>query len=469
MDRTRPACGRHGARPRHGRGAEGRQRPPRHGDEPGSGGDAALPALSPPRPDRPGLVGPRPVRAVRRALQPDALHPALPVRLRPRARRPQVAAHLGLADAGAPRARAHARRRDDDRPAGPGCRQRGRHGHGGPPRARPARPGGPRRPEPLRPQHLGLRLRRRHRGGPEQRGVLDRRGAAAGQPDPAVGRQPHLDRGRHEHRARPRTSPAATQRSAGTCSGSTGSTTTARTTRTSRRSRPPTTPPWPSPTDRRSSRCARSSPGPRPTSRTPARRTGRPSATTRWRPPSGCSASTRPARSRSTTRCSRTRARSSSGAGGARRVAAEVRRVGCWQPRRQGAARPHVGPPAARGLDVGAAGVPGRRQGHGHPQGVRQRAHRHRTGAARAVGRLGRPGRVEQHDPRGRAVVPARRPPVQGVPRRSRTAGSCTSGSASTRWARSSTASPCTAGRGPTAARSSCSATTCARPCASPR
>ena len=45
-------------------------------------------------------------------------------------------------------------------------------------------------------------------------------------------------------------------------------------------------------------------------------------------------------------------------------------------------------------------------------------ARRDRAGAARAVGRLGRPRRVQQHDPEGRAVVPARGPPVQGVPRR---------------------------------------------------
>ena len=37
-------------------------------------------------------------------------------------------------------------------------------------------------------------------------------------------------------------------------------------------------------------------------------------------------------------------------------------------------------------------------------------------GAARAVGRLGRPRRVQQHDHRGRAVLPAARPRRQGVP-----------------------------------------------------
>ena len=66
--------------------------------------------------------------------------PALPLRLRPGARRPRGAAHLGLADPGPPRGRPHPRRRDHHRPAGPGRRQRRRHGDGRPPRARPVRP-----------------------------------------------------------------------------------------------------------------------------------------------------------------------------------------------------------------------------------------------------------------------------------------------------------------------------------------
>ena len=55
--------------------------------------------------------------------------------------------------------------------------------------------------EPVRPHHLVLRLRRRHRGGHLQRGVLAGRHPAAGQPHPDLRRQPHLDRGRHDHRA----------------------------------------------------------------------------------------------------------------------------------------------------------------------------------------------------------------------------------------------------------------------------
>ena len=68
-------------------------------------------------PTDPHWLGPRPVRAVLRPLQPHPVHPALPVRLRPGARRPQGAAHLGLADPGPPGVRAHRRRRDHHRPA----------------------------------------------------------------------------------------------------------------------------------------------------------------------------------------------------------------------------------------------------------------------------------------------------------------------------------------------------------------
>ena len=45
-------------------------------------------------------------------------------------------------------------------------------------------------------------------------------------------------------------------------------------------------------------------------------------------------------------------------------------------PEAQGAVRPDGRPPPAGRLDRGAAGVPGRRQGHGHPQGVRHDPHR---------------------------------------------------------------------------------------------
>ena len=51
---------------------------------------------------------------------------------------------------------------------------------------------------------------------------VDRRHAAAGQPDPDLRRQPDLHRGRHQHRPRARTSPSATRPTAGTSRSSTG-------------------------------------------------------------------------------------------------------------------------------------------------------------------------------------------------------------------------------------------------------
>ena len=50
--------------------------------------------------------------------------------------------------------------------------------------------------------HHDLRAvqRRRHRGGRQRRGLVDRRHPAARQPHPDLRRQPDLDRGRHQHR-----------------------------------------------------------------------------------------------------------------------------------------------------------------------------------------------------------------------------------------------------------------------------
>ena len=93
--------------------------------------------------------------------------------------------------------RLHHRRRDHHRPAGPGPRVQRRHGDGRPPRARPLRPRRRAGREPVRPLHLRHRLRRRHRGGRDGGGELDRRPPAARQPRRLLRRQPHLDRGRH--------------------------------------------------------------------------------------------------------------------------------------------------------------------------------------------------------------------------------------------------------------------------------
>ncbi len=172
-------------------------------------------------------------------LQPDALHPALPRRVPAEPGRPQVAAAVGLAHPGPPRARPHPRRGDHHRPARPGPRQRGRHGDGRPPRARPARPGRRRRRLGLRPQRLVHRLRRRHRRGHQPRGERAGRTPEARQPLRHLRRQRDLDRGRHPHRQERGRRAPATPRTAGTCRPSTGAPATPRaatTTRTSRRS-----------------------------------------------------------------------------------------------------------------------------------------------------------------------------------------------------------------------------------------
>ncbi len=200
LERARRQGGRHRARVGHGRRPEGGQRPPGHGDEPGAGGVPPLPEGDAAQPRRSALAGARPLRALCGSLQPHPLHPALPRRLGPRARGPEVAAHLGQQDPRPPGVRPHRRGRDDHRPPGPGHRQRGRDGDGCPSRARPAGP--QRRPGrvALRPQHLRDRQRRRHRGRGQLGGLLHRRHAAARQPDPDLRREQDLHRGRHRHR-----------------------------------------------------------------------------------------------------------------------------------------------------------------------------------------------------------------------------------------------------------------------------
>ena len=81
---------------------------------------------------------------------------------------------------------------------------------------------------------------------------------------------------------------------------------------------------------------------------------------------------------------------------------------------------------------------PADEKGDGDPRGLRHGDQRARRDAARAVGRLGRPGRLQQHDHRGRPVVPARRPRHRRCGRPTRSPAACsTSASASTAWARS--------------------------------
>ena len=155
---------------------------------------------------------------------------------------------MGLQDPGPPGVQAHDRRRDHDRPARPGPRLGRRLRDGVAPRARPARPRGRAGHEPVRPLRLRDRLRRRPAGGRHQRGLVDRRHAGARQPHRAVGRQPHLDRGRHRDRLHRGRRSRATRRTAGTCSSSTGPAGPTSTARTSTRCTPRSRPPRPSPT-----------------------------------------------------------------------------------------------------------------------------------------------------------------------------------------------------------------------------
>ena len=100
------------------------------------------------------------------------------------------------------------------------------------------------------------------------------------------------------------------------------------------------------------------------------------------------------------------------------RLAGVLRRLGVAVPPAQGAVRPDAHPEPARRLGEGAALLPGRRQGCRHPRRLRRGAHRGRARAPRAVGRLRRPGRLQQHHPQGPAVLHPRRPVHQGLLRR---------------------------------------------------
>ncbi len=114
------------------------------------------------------------------------------------------------------------------------------------------------------------------------------------------------------------------------------------------------------------------------------------------------------------------RARQEGGRAGqapARRVGRGLQRVGPGQPGAGRAAGTAPGPAAAGRVGQGAARLPPGPEGHGDPQGVGGGTERPRPGAARAVGRLGRPGGQQQHHDEGRAVVHPGRAPDRDVPR----------------------------------------------------
>ena len=233
-------------------------------------------------------------------------------------------------------------------------------------RARPVRPGRRARRERLRPHHLVLRLRRRHGGGHLLRGQLDRRPPAARQPGPALRRQPHLDRGRHQGRVQRGRRRRATRPTAGTSSTSTTSTTSRRcTTRSWRRGTRPREPSlisvrsiigWPAPTKQNTGKAHGSG----------ARRRGgrEDQGDPRLRPDGQLLLPGRGARSHPQGGRSRPRP--------ARRVAGGLRRLGQGAPRPRRRARPDLAAAAARGLGRQAARLR-RREVDGHPQGQRRR------------------------------------------------------------------------------------------------
>ena len=114
--------------------------------------------------------------------------------LRPRDRRPRTVQAVGLAHAGASRARTHARRRDRDRAARPGRLQRRRDGDR---RALPRRPLQPPGQRGRRPPRLRDLLRRRHDGGRQPGSLVGRGQLRPRQADRLLRRQPDHDR-RHD-------------------------------------------------------------------------------------------------------------------------------------------------------------------------------------------------------------------------------------------------------------------------------
>ena len=258
--------------------------------------------------------------------------------------------------------------------------------------------------------------------------------------DAALRRQPHLDRGRHRRSRSPRTSRRATRPTAGTSSTSTGSATTAATTRTSALWRPRSTRPG----GHRPAVVHRAAhdhrAGRRPTRRTPARRTAPRSAPTRSPRPRRSSGfdpdrdlrrRRRGARARPRGRRPRPRR--------ARRVAATASTPG--RPRTPSgtalldrlsdrARCPTAGPTALPEFPADAKGMATRKASGNVLTAIAPVLPELWGGSADLA-------ESQQHDARGRAVLPARGPPVQGRSPAARTAACCTSASASTRWARS--------------------------------
>ena len=343
---------------------------------------------------------------------------------------------------GHPEVAPHRRRRDHDRPARLRPRLGRRDGHGPAPPAGPARPRRHARDQPVRPPRLGASppTATSWRASPPRRCSLAGP-PGAGQPHRHLRRQPDLHRGRHDisfsedvaarYAAygwevidvdwRRSTDPAGTADYVEDVDALLAALERSRRSR----NRPTlirlhTVIAWPAPHGPGHRQGAR---------RRPRRRRG-------GRRPRSCSASTRRSPSRSSVRCSPTPARSRPAA---RRPTGPGRRgMHAWRAadpdraalldrlRRRRAARG----PRRRDADVPRPNEKGMSTRAASGKVLTRPRRRH----ARAVGRLGRPRRVEQHDDGGRAVVHPARQADRRSGRAARTAGPCTSASARTRW-----------------------------------
>ena len=373
----------------------------------------------------------------------DAVRRALPLRLRPRARRPAVAAHVGQPHPRAPRGAPHQGRGDHHRPAGLGPRLGRRHGH----RASVASAGcSTPTPSPgpapstttstcSPPTATSWRASRtRPRRWPATRSSATSRSSTTRTTSPS--RTTPTSRS-------PRTSPPATRPTAGTCASSTGART------------PPTTRAA-TPTSRTSTPCSpRSRPARRCTDKPtlvaaqddhrlaradqaehrqvarlgPRRRRDRRDQGAARLPPGKAFAVERAVLAHARQVVERGKAAHKEWDKGYKAWrkanpdrAALLDRLGQGRAARPGWPRPcRPSPPTPR-----RAWPPGPRPA---------RCSRARRRHARAVGRLGRPRRVQQHDD-GAASPPSSRPASR--PRSGRagpTAAPCTSASASSGWA----------------------------------